>query len=49
MLEPWITPVFFEDVNVGELKDKIVDEWTYAEFLDPLIYQVTLTNHRTVS
>ena len=37
--EPWITPVFFEEVNLGDLKDQIVDEWTYAEKLDP---QVTL-------
>jgi len=33
VLEPWITPKFFEEVNVGENLDKIVDEWTHAEFL----------------
>merc|ERR1711973_351805 len=37
LLEPWITPVFFEAVNVGELQDKVVDEWTYAELLDPFV------------
>ena len=26
MTEPWITPYFYEAVNVGELQDKIVDE-----------------------
>ena len=25
-------------VNVGENLDKIVDEWTYAQYLDPEIY-----------
>ena len=39
LLGRWITPVFFEDVNIGELQDKIVDEWTYAELLDPDTYQ----------
>ena len=28
LLEQWITPAFFEEVNIGELQDKIVDEWT---------------------
>jgi len=34
LLEPWITPVLFEEVNVGPLEGKVVDEWTYAEFVD---------------
>ena len=60
VLEPWITPRFFEEVkyqisarmdinvyskhlfdrqvNVGENLDKIVDEWTYAQFLDHETY-----------
>ena len=38
LLEPWITPVFFEEVNVGDLQDQIVDEWTYAEKLDPQVF-----------
>ena len=40
LLEPWITPVFFEEVNVGDLQDQIVDEWTYAEKLDPQVLSV---------
>ena len=32
--EPWIVPSIFEEVNVGELKNKIVDEWTYAKYID---------------
>ena len=42
LLEPWITPVFFEEVNVGDLQDQIVDEWTYAEKLDPQVTLVTV-------
>ena len=45
LLEPWITPVFFEEMNVGELKDKVVDEWTYAELLDPLVYKARMIGH----
>ena len=33
--EPWITPSIFEEVNVGELENKVVDEWTYAQYIDP--------------
>ena len=32
--EPWIVPSIFEEVNVGELKNKVVDEWTYAKYID---------------
>lgn len=35
LLEPWITPVFFEEVNVGNNSGLIVDEWTYAQYLEP--------------
>jgi len=45
LLEPWITPVFFEAVNVGDLQDKVVDEWTYAELLDPFVYQSRMLGH----
>ena len=34
ILEPWITPSIFEEVNVGENKLKIVDEYTYAQYVD---------------
>ena len=44
-MEPWITPVYFEEVNVGDLVDKIVDEWTYAEFLDIDTYLERMINH----
>ena len=39
--EPWITPSIFEDVNVGELKNKVVDEWTYAQYIDPERSRIT--------
>ena len=45
LLEPWITPIFFEAVNVGELQDKVVDEWTYAELLDPMVYKNRMLGH----
>ena len=32
--EPWIVPSIFEEVNVGELKNKVVDEWTFAKYID---------------
>ena len=35
LLEPWITPSIFEEVNVGENQGKIVDEYTYAQYVDP--------------
>ena len=34
ILEPWITPSIFEEVNLGENKLKIVDEYTYAQYVD---------------
>ena len=34
-MEPWITPSIFQEVNVGENKNKIVDEYTYAQYVDP--------------
>jgi len=37
--------VFFEAVNVGELQDKVVDEWTYAELLDPVVYKSRMLGH----
>jgi len=33
LLEPWITPKLFEEVNVGSLVDRVVDEYTYAELV----------------
>ena len=33
-MEPWITPTIFEEVNVGEYENKIVDEYTYAQYVD---------------
>ena len=34
VLEPWITPTIFEEVNVGRLKGAIVDEYTYHQHVD---------------
>merc|ERR1712168_449170 len=45
VLEPWITPNVFEEVNYGENFDKVVDEYTYAEFVDPLFQRERLRLH----
>ena len=37
--------MFFEAVNVGSLQDKVVDEWTYAELLDPVVYKNRMLGH----
>ena len=44
LLEPWITPSIFEEVNevAGENRGKIVDEYTYAQYVDPVFYQERL-------
>ena len=34
LMEPWITPTIFEEVNIGDLENKIVDEYTYAQYVD---------------
>ena len=35
VLEPWITPTIFEEVNnVGSYRGEIVDEFTYFEYVD---------------
>ena len=42
LLEPWITPSIFEEVNeAGE--EKIVDEYTYARYVDPAFSKYRLT------
>ena len=36
LLEPWITPTLFEDANaLLGVTDVVVDEWTFAENMDP--------------
>ncbi len=40
--EPWIVPTIFEEVNVGDLENKVVDEWTYALYIDP---EISKENH----
>ena len=40
--EPWIVPTIFEEVNVGDLENKVVDEWTYALYIDP---ELSKKNH----
>ena len=45
LLEPWITPSIFEEVNIGENKGKIVDEYTYAQYVEPSFYQERLNRH----
>ena len=44
VLEPWITPSIFQEVNV-ELGGIVVDEYTYAQYVDPAFYQERLTRH----
>ena len=34
VLEPWITPKIFEEVNVGRIKGAVVDEYTYNQHVD---------------
>ena len=45
LLEPWITPHLFEEVNVGDNADKIVDEYTYAQYLEEDFYKGRLKLH----
>ena len=47
LLEPWITPSIFEEVNEAavEHKGKIVDEYTYAQYVEPTFYQERLNRH----
>lgn len=47
LLEPWITPSIFEEVNevAGENRGKIVDEYTYAQYVDPVFYQERMNRH----
>ena len=33
-MEPWVTPSIFQEVNVGEFENKIVDEYTYAQYVE---------------
>ena len=42
VLEPWITPVLFEEVNIGDNEGLVVDEYTYAQYVDPEYYQERL-------
>ena len=43
LLEPWITPEIFREAN-GE-EEYIVDEWTFAQFVDKDLAAETLKNH----
>ena len=45
MLEPWITPSIFEEVNVGENYLKVVDEYTYAQYVDPIFAKERLERY----
>ncbi|TRY71084.1 hypothetical protein TCAL_17391 [Tigriopus californicus] len=44
VLEPWITPTIFEEVNV-ELGGQVVDEYTYAQYVDPDFASDRLNRH----
>ena len=46
ILEPWITPSIFEEVNVGENKLKIVDEYTYAQYVDKEFAKTRLDRYK---
>ena len=43
LLEPWITPEIFREVNVDG--DSIVDEWTYAQYVDEEFATEKLKTH----
>jgi glucan 1,3-beta-glucosidase len=45
MLEPWITPSIFEEVNVGDNYLKVVDEYTYAQYVDPVFAKERLERY----
>ena len=36
LLEPWITPKIFDEVNVDHNRGKIVDEWTYIDLVNDI-------------
>ncbi len=46
MMEPWITPSIFEDANerLGVV-DQVVDEYTFAQYMDPTEAAEILNNH----
>jgi len=46
LLEPWITPNFFEDLDASDgNQQRIVDEYTLAQYVDPAMYRETMKNH----
>ncbi len=45
-MEPWITPTIFEEVNVGDIKDMVVDEYTYAQYVDKEFAKERLERYR---
>ena len=45
VLEPWITPTIFEEVNVGRLKGAIVDEYTYNQHVEKLFLKERLERY----
>merc|ERR1711892_1161112 len=46
LLEPWVTPKFFEslDANDGN-QQRIVDEYTMAQYVSPDDYREKMKNH----
>jgi glucan 1,3-beta-glucosidase len=44
LLEPWITPTIFEEVN-DALDHKVVDEYTYAQYVDKDFARERLNRH----
>ncbi len=43
LLEPWITPTIFEDANaLLGVTDVVVDEYTFAENMDPQVAEDVL-------
>jgi hypothetical protein len=45
LLEPWITPTIFEEVNVDGNRGKIVDEWTYIDRVNDVFAKERLNRY----
>ena len=45
VLEPWITPTIFEEVNVGGLKGAVVDEYTYNQHVEKIFLKERLERY----
>ena len=42
VLEPWITPSIFEEANAKLGQQIVVDEWTFAQYVEPAVANLIL-------